>query len=176
MMKKLKYVLERGYPYIIAISASIILQRVKGVLDNANFGELLSGIITLDSIVIGFFGAIMPVILSMKNESKFVRYVFENDKEGLFSKYLKITVFSGLLSAVSSLSMYLRDSFIHICVRGILYTVWIFVTALFLTSTYRSLSYMIMLVFSKDNFVIEETPKCNREKTETEKKMEQYYK
>ena len=43
MMKKLKYVLERGYPYIIAISASIILQRVKGVLDNVKTGNVEHG-------------------------------------------------------------------------------------------------------------------------------------
>lgn len=100
----MRYYFERIYPYGIAIIAAVVLQRVAtGVMNDDNFNDLINGLVTFDSIVIGFFGAIMPVILSMKNESKFVKYVFEKDVDGLFSKYLKVTLFSGLCSAVLSL-------------------------------------------------------------------------
>lgn len=173
----MKYLMERSYPYILSIFATIALRRVSfGVMSDMNFNDMLGGLVTLDSIVIGFFGAIMPVILSMKNESKFVRYVFENDTEGLFANYLKVTIFSGLFSAVFSLSLYLRNSFIHLCVKSFLYTVWAFFTTLFLISTYRSLSYMISLVFSKDNFENDGVSNSCREKTEVEKELEEKYK
>lgn len=172
----MKYYIERGYPYMLATLASIILQRVTGVMSNNNFEDLLGGLVTLDSIVIGFFGAIMPVILSMKNESKFVKYVFENDTEGLFIKYLKITIFSGLFSAGFSLALYLRDSFVHLFVKNSLYTGWIFFTVLFLATTYRSLSYMILLVFSKDDCKFNENSEEKRTKTKEELEMEEKYK
>ena len=170
----MKYWAERLYPGIIAVFCSIIFQRIKiGIMNNADFNNLLGNLVTLDSIVIGFFGASRPVILSMKNESTFVKYVFENDKERLFAKYLKVTIFSGLLSAVFSLSLYVRNSFVHIIVKDAVYTLWVFFSALFLVSTYRSLSYMIALVFSKDDCNIVEKKK--REKTDTEKQLEKEY-
>lgn len=171
----MRYYLERVYPYGVAIILSVILQRVSiGIMENSCFNNLLEGLVTFDSIVIGFFGAIMPVILSMKNESKFVKYVFENDTQGLFSKYLRVTLLAGLCSAVLSLSMYIRDSFMHKEIKSLLYTVWVFVTSLFLMATYRSLSHMITLVFSKDNFSDESENKI-REKSEKEIELEKKF-
>ena len=72
------------YPYIFAIVFCIFLYKIKfNFINNPNIDNLIEGIITMESIVIGLIGAIIPVILSMKNESKFVKYVFENDTKGL---------------------------------------------------------------------------------------------
>lgn len=171
----MKYWIERMYPYVLAFVGAFALQRVKnGVMSNGEFNDLLGNLVTLNSIVIGFFGAIMPVILSMKNESKFVKYVFENDTEGLFAKYLKITIFSGLASALFSLSLYVRDSFEHVIVKDTLYTLWVFFTMLFAIYTYRSLSHMISLVFSKDKAGTDSVGK--RIKTQEELKLQEKYK
>jgi len=173
----MKGLFERGYPYLAAIIAAVVLQRVAdGVMCDDNFGEVLNGLVTFDSIVIGFFGAIIPVVLSMKNESKVVKYLFENDREGLFSKYLKITIFSGISSAVLSLALHVRNCFIHLFVKDVLYTLWVFFTVLFLFSTYRSLSYMILLMFSKDDSGEEGKKTTSREKTKLEKDLEEKYK
>ena len=148
---RLKYLSERGYPYVIALIATIACKHTgfNMMVDEEGYTELLNGLITLDSIIIGFLGAVMPVILSMKNESKFVKYVFEKDEENLFCKYLKITLLLGICNVVSCLVLQVR--------RAILteyqltcYYVWIFLTVVFLAATYRSMSYMIALVFSKD--------------------------
>lgn len=174
MKSRAKYYAERMYPYIFSLAIVLCLRNAETpVIENPNYIEVLSGLVTLDSIVIGFLGAIMPVILSMKNESKFVKYVFENDKQGLFSKYLKVTVFTGLLSAVLSLIMHLRGSMPEFWV-SIAFKSWMFFTVLFLVSTYRSMSYMITLVFSKDNFE-DSTNDHEREKTRKEKELEDKY-
>lgn len=171
----MKYYVERIYPYGIAIIMAVILQRVAtGIMNDNNFNDLINDLVTFDSIVIGFFGAIMPVILSMKNESKFVKYVFEKDEKGLFSKYLKVTLFSGLCSAVLSLSLYTRDVFAHKEIKHLLYTAWIFATTLFLTATYRSLSHMITLVFEKDGVGDRKTEQ-KREKSKKEITLEEKY-
>lgn len=113
------------------------------------YTELLNGLVTLDSIIIGFLGAIMPVILSMKNESKFVKYVFEKDKKALFCKYLKVTILFGIVNVVLSLVMHVKD-IIPENYQFRFYYVWVFATVVFLTATYRSMSHMITLIFAKD--------------------------
>ncbi|OLS03302.1 hypothetical protein [Tissierella creatinophila] len=122
---------------------------------------MLDGTISLVSIIIGFMGAIMPIILSMKNESKFVRYIFEKDTDELFKKYLKTTVKVGLLNAGFTLSMYLRDSILKLNIKNFIYYIWMFSIILFIFLTMRSMSYMITIFFAKDEMngiKIEKTP------------------
>lgn len=145
---KIHYGSERAYPYILASVVTRLLMLNKIYLYNSkDFNEVLNGLVTLDSIIIGFLGAIMPVILSMKNESKFVRYVFEKDKKNLFMKYLKVTIFWGLLNSVLSLILHTRDIMTK---PENMYFLWVFVTVIFVSATYRSMSYMVVLLFSKD--------------------------
>ena len=112
MRNKILYIWERIYPHVIAISFVIILKKTAIEPINSNkIDSLIDGIITLDSIIIGFMGAIIPVILSMKNESKLVKYVFDRDKDGLFKKYISETIAYGLADICISLSVYIRDIF-----------------------------------------------------------------
>ena len=75
-------------------------------MKNKNFNDALDGGATVVALIIGFLGAILPVILGMKNESKFVKYVFEKDKKRLFKKYIKATIITGLVSLCLTIIMY----------------------------------------------------------------------
>lgn len=146
-------------------------------LSNNNFNSTLDGSITLVSIIIGFMGAIMPIILSMKNESKFVKYIFEKDTEELFKKYLKTTIKVGLTNAGLTLLMYLEDSIAKMSIKNGLYYAWIFTIALFILLTMRSMSYMITIFFAKDDvdiFRVEKSPKRLYSETEREEVKEKY--
>ena len=137
----MKYYLERLYPYLFSIILVLIIRLYNiDFANNALFNNALDAVVNLDSIIIGFMGAIMPVILSMKNESKFVKYVFEMDKEELFKKYLKITIIIGIINAGLSILMYLRNSLINTVVKNFAYNSWLFsiILFLFLTSVTRS--------------------------------------
>lgn len=150
MKEMLGYYVERFYPYLVgSISTCLCYYLKMDMTDGYSYKDVLNGLITLDSIIIGFLGAIMPVVLSMKNESKFVKYVFEKDKKNLFSKYMKATIFLGLIDVLFSLVMYVRG-IMPVCVRNLMYYFWIFLTLSFILSTYRSLSHMINLIFAKD--------------------------
>lgn len=151
-----KYYKERTYPYILSIISIFLIRHFNiDFLANKDFNNALDGVVNLDSIIIGFMGAIMPIILSMKNESKFVKYVFEKDKEELFKKYLKITIKIGIINAGLTILMYLRDSIVNVFINNLLYYSWIFSIVLFLLLTMRSMNYMITLFFSKDDFSFE---------------------
>lgn len=141
------YILERAYPYIIAFITMIFCWKTEFIIMRDNgYTDLIDGLVTLDSIIIGFLGAIMPVVLSMKNESKFVKYVFEKDTDNLFRKYLKITVLLGIVNVVTSLAMYVRAT-IPEKWQISFYYLWMFITIAFLATTYRSMSHMITLIF-----------------------------
>lgn len=146
-----KYLIERLSPYLVAIIVVGLCRFYKfNMMDDKNYKELLNGLVTLDSIIIGFLGTVMPVILSMKNESKFVRYVFEKDKNNLFCKYLKVTILLGIINVVFSLLMHVRCTMV-VPLRMKSYYGWIFVSTAFLVATYRSMSYMISLIFTRDS-------------------------
>jgi hypothetical protein len=171
-MVNLGYYSERGYPYICSLVITIVLFRLKiNISEIDDYKELLNGLVTLESIIIGFIGAIMPVILSMKNESKFVKYVFEKDKKNLFCKYLKSTILFGLLSASITLIMHIRTGMSSLVIK-FAYYFWIYITVLFLILTYRSMSHMINLVFSKDDYD-EKDMKQNSEEEILDVKMQE---
>jgi len=148
---KIKYYIERTYPYIFSFILILLYNFYEvNFLINDNLSNALNGVISFDAIVIGFLGAIMPVILSMKNESKLVKYVFENDKKDLFKKYLYITIKLGVLNVIFSLTLYLNSSFkseVFIC---FVVNLWLFTLTSFMFSTMRSMGHMITLLFSKD--------------------------
>lgn len=156
IIKTCEYYVERLYPYFCALIAVLWLYFHKiNIVENVGFTELLNGLVTLDSIILGFLGAMIPVVLSMKNESKFVRYVFQNDKDGLFSKYMKSTIFLGLVNAGVSLLLHVRSAMSENAVSMLFYG-WVFLSLAFLLCTYRSMSYMITLVFRKDEMLAED--------------------
>lgn len=145
------YWLERIYPYVGAGIVAIMFCIFKfDPLKSDNINEIIDGIVTLDSIIIGFIGAIIPVILSMKNESKLVRYVFDRDKDNLFRKYLSSTICVGLVDVSVSLAVYMRDIIDSKLGIPCLRFLFIFCFVLFLLCTYRSMACMLKLLFSDD--------------------------
>lgn len=154
---KFLYRWERSYPHIIAMVITITLTCISfNPIESKQVDSLVEGIVTLDSIIIGFIGAVIPVILSMKNESKLVQYVFDRDKEGLFKKYISETIGYGLIDACISLSIYTRDVIANKCILKILNFLFIYLLLLFLLATYRGMSCMLKLIFSNDKNIQEE--------------------
>lgn len=150
MMQKVKYILERVYPYLVACIIVIIVHsnKINFVL-NDKLPNALDGVNTMAALIIGFLGGILPVILGMKNESKFVKYVFEKDTEKLFLKYIKSTIVIGICLVAITISLYFVDDY---CgkIKNIIFYTWIFFIITFLLCTYRSLSNMLNLIFTGD--------------------------
>ena len=148
----INYIWEKYYPHIIALLASLGLKKIAfNPLESSGIYNMIDGIVTLDSIIIGFIGAIIPVILSMKNESKFVKYIFEKDKEGLFKRYILETIIYGLMDVGISLSVYLVDLIDSKFILDIISFLVCYVFILFVLATYRSMSFMLTVIFSRDD-------------------------
>ena len=168
------YFWERLYPYIVGGAVSILCFKFDfDIRTNNNFEDLLSGLVTLGSIIIGFLGAILPIVLSMRNESAFVKYVFENDKEKLFSKYLKATMSLGIIEVLMSLLMYVRDSFPK-KIGEFVYYWWIFVTISFIVATYRSMTCMVSLMFAEKDQEIDNLEESRLTQTRIQEIKDKY--
>ncbi len=176
-MEKLRYYFERGYPYVISVIVFALLYRYKiNFISNGNFNDAIDGISTIASLIVGFLGAILPVILGMKNESKFVKYVFENDINKLFLKYIKEDIAFGLLTLFVSVALYFKDETIFGKINVYIFYLWTSLIVLFLLLTYRCLSKMLTLIFSSDNeLVIENLYSESEEEKSERKKIENKY-
>lgn len=148
------YWIERMFPYVISFCIVLALcSSGTNFAGDKNYNNALNGILTMIGLIIGFLGAVMPVIMGMKNESKFVIYVFQKDQNKLFLKYIKSTIGVGIITAFVTIFMYFKESFSEGAKYYSFYG-WIFLVLLFLLLTYRSIKYMIELIFSDDNEII----------------------
>ncbi len=145
--------IERIYPYLTA-AISTLLIRIFCKIDffaSKNLNDALTAIITVTSIIIGFMGAILPVILSMKNDSKVVQYVFQKDKRKLFLEYIKTALGIGLALIIVSIVSYFKDQFTNTCFYNFWQCVIIFMLVCFLCATYRCLKNILNLIFKTDD-------------------------
>lgn len=147
-MKKL---IEMVYPYVLSVIIFVLFKFAKNSLyQSKNINDALDAVITVSSLIIGFLGAVLPVIMSMKNDSKLVKYVFERDKDKLFLKYIKQTLIVGVLVIIVSVTVYFRDQY-----KGTWYEKWnipilAYILSCFLLCTYRCFSNMLNLIFMND--------------------------
>ena len=143
-MKKL---IEMLYPYVLSVIIFVLFKFAKNSLyQSKNINDALDAVITVSSLIIGFLGAVLPVIMSMKNDSKLVKYVFERDKDKLFLKYIKQTLIVGVLVIIVSVTVYFRDQY-----KDTWYEKWnipilVYMLSCFLLCTYRCFSNMLNLI------------------------------
>lgn len=172
---KKSLLIERSYPYFIAIVFVIIcITKQINFVESKNLKDALGSISTIYSLILGFLGAILPVILGMKNESKLVRYLFEKDENKLFLKYLKADIFWGLIGLFVSVALYFNDVKEMNNVKYNLFYILEFLFVLFCILTYRCLKNMLDLIFSDDSQLGVGIPEQHRS-SEDEKKIQRQF-
>ena len=125
MINKIKKNIELFYPYILPIGITVPIALIHtNFLESENLNSALEAIITVSSLIIGFLGAILPVI--------------------------KQTLLMGILVIMVALSIFIRDQYVGTSYyKYALYIIVYFLCA-FLLCTYRSIDNMLDLIFSKD--------------------------
>lgn len=147
MKNKIELWWEKLYPHIFGAVIVVLLSAIGfSPMKSSGINHLIDGIVMLDFIMIGLIGAMIPVVLSRK--TKFVTYVFENDRKGLFKRYAAETICYGLASVSIALLGYMKDAINHKFVKFILAKLLIYFFVVFITSTYRTR--MWKLIFSRD--------------------------
>ena len=147
----MKKIVEIVYPYVVSLVVLFLFIKFdKNLYQSTNINSALEAVITVSSLIIGFLGAILPIIMSMKNDSKLVKYVFERDKDRLFLKYIKQTLIVGILVIVFAVTIYFRYQYAGTWYEARCISILAYVLSCFLLCTYRCLSNMLNLIFTKD--------------------------
>lgn len=161
MREYLSLIYEKLYPYVIALICTYIIAKYSHLtlLESENLKDALSSIITVTSIIIGFIGAILPVILSMKSDSQVIRYVLQRDKRKLFLKYVKSALLTGFGLIACAIIPYFSDLYKNTFLYVVIPYAVIYMMVCFLCTTYRCLNNMLNLIFKTDEDFHENTEK-----------------
>ena len=123
--------------------------RVKPWLGEA-YSDMLTALITVQSIIISVFGILIPSLVSVKDEEGLAGYFFKNADVEDFVKRVKRTVLSGILDIFLICVLYAYDV-LPIKVYVVIEILCLFVLLYFLCGSYRYVSIMLKLLIVKKN-------------------------
>ena len=142
---------EKSYPYVLSIIPfALFVLFGSNFIENPNIDEALNALLMVASLVVGFIGAILPIILSARTDSRVIRHVFIQDKERLFLKYIKQTIFMGIILIMISVSLYFREQYEGSFYYEYGFAILTYVLFAFLLCTFRVLNNMLNLIFLND--------------------------
>ena len=143
---------EKTYSLLIPILSIITIAlincwqdfHITSLCGNAQFGNMLTALISSISIVISVFGFLIPSLVSAKNE-KMVKYFMENANMNLFVKKVSGIVRSGLIGIGLSMLLFLNENLLQPVLTAIIY-IWIGVILNFACNSYRFIGIIIALL------------------------------
>ena len=137
------------YPLLLSIVATTafawtFIRQKFTILTMHNLPDALGAIITFTSIILGFVGVLLTSIVSIKKESEFVQYFFDNADKKYFCSVVSGNIFSGALLALVSVFMYFAESSNLIGLS--LQFAWIFLIFYFVLTTFRLMRWLLTLL------------------------------
>lgn len=142
---------EKLYPYIYSLLVVFLSIKHKNSLyKSENINSALDALITASSLIIGFLGAVLPIILSMKNDSMLVKHVFQKDTDKLFLKYIKQTLITGIFVIILAVSVYFRDQFGGTWYEKYCVSILAYIFSCFLLCAFRCLNNILDIIFLDD--------------------------
>jgi hypothetical protein len=125
-----------------------------------NFDKVLDGSITFSSIVVGFLGALLGILVSIK-DSNIVKAIFETKEKYTLRLYFNETFIIGFAVVILSCTMHVIREYPSLWTNRIFYF-WIIAVTWFLPSTYRIVSILMAVFFKTNNARADERPKGNK--------------
>jgi H+/Cl- antiporter ClcA len=148
------------YPILIAGVATYILYKLDFTFKVKNFDKVLDGAITFSSIVVGFLGALLGILVSIK-DSNIVKAIFVTNEKYTIKYYFNETFIVGLLVVISSCVMHVLREYNTVWTDIFFYS-WIILFSWFLPSTYRIINVLMTVFFKSNNTSAETRPDSNR--------------
>ena len=177
-----KAIFERNYRFLFSITIITVMLYVfiKYPIELGDEIEnVVNNLIVFVSIIIGFLGVLLGVLLSLRHE-KIVLALFEMEAKETLKYYFIMPLVSGTGSVLFGCTIFFRDAidaFIqnvygYLVVSECIIIIWMFFTLYMLFSTCRLVSIMFELVFSDGK--IQERERVVEDKKRT-KELENKY-
>ncbi|WP_010502848.1 hypothetical protein [Paenibacillus elgii] len=156
------------YPLLLALIILAVAYKFGFNSKVKYFDKVLDGSITFSSIVVGFLGALLGILISIR-DSSIVKAIFETNEKKTLKLYFQETFIIGFAVVIFSCTMHvMRDE--SSVVTDWLFTAWILVAAWFIPSTYRIVS-ILMSVFFSSNISIDRPQGNKTEDPQTREQM-----
>lgn len=144
-----------NYQWIIPMLFTILITVVAYVLgvkpwSGEAYSDMLTALITVQSIIISVFGILIPSLVSIKDEKGGIKYFFENADVEEFVKRVKRTIISGVSDIFLICLLYAYDV-LPIKVYVAVGVLCLYVLLYFLCGSYRYVSIMLKLLILKKN-------------------------
>ena len=135
------------------LSILIFLRKIEWryLWESVNYSDSLSVLVTFISIILSFFGILIPLLISGKSTSETIKYFFSVVDKKYFLNRIKIMIISGFLTILLLALLYFNDLYYDM-VNLILSTGMLWVLLYFVASAYRLICIMLMMfLYEKKN-------------------------
>ncbi|OME07842.1 hypothetical protein BSK64_06180 [Paenibacillus odorifer] len=136
-----------AYPFIFGAASLYLAYRYDVTYKIPNFDKVLDGAITFSSIVVGFLGALLGILISIK-DSEVVDSIFRSKEKSTLKYYFYEPFLLGLAVVVSSAFMHVMRAYDNRLSSDVTFYIWLLVTVWFLPSTFRVVNNFMSVFFA----------------------------
>lgn len=136
--------LEKNYPFVVALFIAVVAYFLPYDLSGKNFAQILSSVITIGAILIGFLATMMSILITITGK-RVIKRITALGASGRFTGYFFITLVLGFILVVFSSVL---NAFTDLCGRRshYVFVAWIFVVAFFLLASFRIVHLMARIL------------------------------
>lgn len=144
-METFKLRLEQFFPMVLGVvSAGLVYLSPFKLSEIPELTALLNSAVTMSSIIIGFLGAMISVLITISGR-KIMKRIREKKAEGLLNWYLREAITSGFLAAVYSSILIMFSKYDGGYAKYLLIG-WSFIVVHFVCASYRILHVMMNIL------------------------------
>ncbi|MBO0962396.1 hypothetical protein J1P26_22090 [Neobacillus sp. MM2021_6] len=149
---------DKAYPYIFGVVIMGIAYYFQLDPTIKGFDNVLDGLISFSSIVLGFIAALLAIILSI-SKSPVINHLYNYTSSGgtvdgktLLFGYFRSSLFSGFCTVIFSIYMFIIANKESINTYEEIFTcIWIGTTVIFICTAYRIVSIIMFTLFKHES-------------------------
>lgn len=136
--------IERHYPFIVSICISLgVLIAKINLHDIKNLKEILSSVVNLSSILVGFLAAMISILIAIAGQ-RVMKRIKDNNASDLLKSYFFGSVSSGFIVVIYSTFLNIWVDLDNEASRWLLIS-WSLIVSFFILSSFRII-YIMMLI------------------------------
>lgn len=134
-------------PYLVSVTLVVIAYFLGWSSNVSNFEKILDAVITFTSIIIGFLGALLGILFTVK-DTEIVKELFKKHRSAM-KYFFNEALITGFLLILLSAVFYIYKDNTSEYVKY-MFCAWIGFVSLFVTSSYRVITSLMSLLFNSD--------------------------
>ncbi|MFD1708930.1 hypothetical protein ACFSCZ_19895 [Siminovitchia sediminis] len=148
-MERFVIFFHKTYPFFIGCLVSGILFWLNIDYRIPNFEKVLDNATIFSSIVVGFLGALLGILVSIK-DAEIVATIFETEEKHTLKSYFNETFLLGIIVVLFSSLMQVLRSYEN-STTLIMFHLWVLISIWFIPSTYRIVNILMSVFFKVNN-------------------------